>query len=61
MKELEKRLRDRGTETPESLARRLEVARQEITFIDQYQHEVINDKVPRAVAEICEILKRSGE
>ncbi len=58
---LEKRLRERGTETPESLARRLEVAREEMKRIPEYQHEVINDKVPRAVAEICEILKPRGE
>jgi guanylate kinase len=61
MAELEKRLRERGTETPESLARRLKVARQEMESIDQYQYEVINDTVDQAVAEICKILKESGE
>jgi guanylate kinase len=61
MAELEKRLRERGTETPESLARRLKVARQEMKYINEYRHEVINDTVDHAVAEICEILKASGE
>jgi guanylate kinase len=61
MAELEQRLRDRGTETPESLARRLEVAQQELACVDKYQYQVINDSVLRAVNEICEILKRSGE
>lgn len=61
MEELQQRLAARGTESQESLARRIEVARQEMKFISRYQHEVINDSVPRAVAEICEILKRSGE
>lgn len=59
--ELEKRLRERGTESPESRARRLEVARQEMEFVNEYQYEVINDTVPRAVAEICDILTRNGE
>ncbi len=61
MAELEKRLRERGSETPESLARRLEVACQEMTFVDKYQYEVVNDSVRRAVDEICEILKQGGE
>lgn len=55
--ELERRLRQRGTETDESLARRLEVARREMKFLHRYQHEVINDSVDRAVQEICQILQ----
>ena len=54
--ELERRLRERGTESAESLQRRLEVARQELTFRSRYRYEVINDRVDRAVQEICEIL-----
>ena len=60
LEELEKRLRNRGTEDEPSRIRRLEVAREEMNYIDRYQFEVINDSVERAVAEICEILKRSG-
>ena len=59
--ELERRLRSRGTEDRASLARRLEVARREMANLDKYTYEVINDSVDRAVREICEILKRSGE
>jgi guanylate kinase len=59
--ELERRLRTRGTESPESLARRLEVARGELEFVHRYQFEVINDTVERAVDEICQILSRCGE
>ncbi len=59
--ELERRLRTRGTESPESLARRLEVARGELEFVHRYQFEVINDTVERAVEEICQILSRCGE
>lgn len=61
MDELKTRLISRGTETEASLARRLEVAGQEMTFVNQYQHEVINDSVTRAVAKICDILTHSGE
>jgi guanylate kinase len=59
--ELEKRLRERGTENPASLTRRLEVASQELDAARLYQHEVINDTVERAVQEICEILKHAGD
>ncbi len=61
LEELERRLRNRGTEDRASLARRLEVARREMANLDKYTYEVINDSVDRAVREICEILKRSGE
>jgi len=61
MEELQRRLRQRGTETPGSLARRLEVARQEMACASKYRYEVINDTVPRAVAEICDILQQCGE
>ena len=55
--ELENRLRGRGTETPESIARRLEVARAELQYADRYQYRVVNDDVDRAVQEICQILR----
>jgi guanylate kinase len=55
--ELERRLRFRGTETEESIQRRLEVARREMTFLRHYRHEVINDDIARATGEICGILK----
>ena len=58
--ELERRLRTRGTETEESIRRRLEVASHELTFIDRYRHEVINRTVPEAVREICNILQSYG-
>ncbi len=56
MDELEKRLRQRGTETPESLQRRLEVARQEMARAASYQYQVVNNTVSQAVTRICEIL-----
>lgn len=61
IEELERRLRQRATESDESLRRRLEVAQQELRFIDRYQHEVINRSVAQAVDDICDILKRQGD
>jgi guanylate kinase len=54
--ELERRLRERGTESPESLGRRLEAARRELVFAPSYRHQVVNDDLEHAVAEMCEIL-----
>jgi guanylate kinase len=58
MEELERRLRARGTEREELLQRRLEVARGELTWIDRYRYEVINDDVSAAAGRICDILTR---
>jgi len=56
MAELEHRLRGRGTESAESIQRRLAVARREMDCKHRYRFEVINDSKDRAVREICEIL-----
>ena len=58
---LERRLRQRGTENEETIQRRLEVARHEWQFANQYTYEIINHSIDRAVDEICEKLKRIGE
>jgi guanylate kinase len=55
--ELERRLRGRGTETEASIARRLEVARRELSMANRYRFEVLNDDVERAVQEICDIIQ----
>jgi guanylate kinase len=58
--ELERRLRARGTESEAAIQRRLEVARRELARADQYQFQVVNDTVERAVLEISEILTKLG-
>jgi guanylate kinase len=58
--ELERRLRNRGTETPEAIERRLQVARRELTRADQYQYQVVNDTVDEAVDQISKILTSQG-
>jgi guanylate kinase len=58
--ELERRLRSRGTESEESVERRLAVARRELARADEYQYQVINDTVERAVDHISQILTKLG-
>lgn len=61
MDELERRLRQRGTEAEDSIARRLAVARREMAQIDRYRFQVVNRTVEQAVREICDILQRCGD
>ena len=62
MAELESRLRGRGTEDDERIARRLETAAWEITQQDRFDHVVVNDDVERAAEEVAAIIdaSRSG-
>ena len=61
MEELERRLRDRGTESEEGVIARLKTADSEMRYRHQYQHEIINSSVDTAVAEICQILRDQKE
>jgi len=54
--ELVRRLRERGTDTEEAIAGRLERAREECRQVDRYDYLVVNDDVSRAAAEIAAIL-----
>ena len=56
IKELEQRIRGRGTETEESLQRRLGAAKEEIQVGRKYQYVVVNDRVNLAVERITGIL-----
>ena len=49
---LEARLRGRGTETEESLAKRLAQAQSEIEKAGQYKYRVVNDRLEHAVADL---------
>ena len=55
--EYERRLRARGTESEEVIQRRLQTAREELTFADRYQHRVVNADLDEAVRDICGILE----
>ncbi|WP_182867392.1 guanylate kinase [Stieleria mannarensis] len=61
MDELERRLRDRGTETEAGIQSRLETAAGEMRFVHRYQYEIINGSVDAAVAQVCQILRDHQE
>jgi guanylate kinase len=56
--ELERRLRERATDSLEQLAVRLQTATAEMDAADEFDYVVINDDLDRAVAEVEEILDR---
>ncbi|MBQ1511612.1 MAG: guanylate kinase [Selenomonadaceae bacterium] len=56
LEELERRIRGRGTETEESIARRLGAAKEEIGVGRKYKYVVVNDRVEKAVEQIQAIL-----
>jgi guanylate kinase len=54
------RLQGRGTESPEAMARRLEVARRELLEAHRYRHRVVNDDVDTALEAIRRVLDVAG-
>ncbi len=55
--ELKKRLNGRGTEDPETIARRLERAKEEVKYIDRYDHLLINDDLESCTRLMHEIIQ----
>jgi guanylate kinase len=58
--ELERRLRTRGTDSDEVIARRLQEARGDMTHWDEFNFVIINDNVDIAVGELEAILHGEG-
>ena len=56
MAELAHRLRGRGTETDEAIARRLGRAEAEVAAIGEFDHSVVNDDASRAADEVAAII-----
>ncbi len=57
LKELRRRLEKRGTETKESIEKRMEQAKREISLAEKYDYIVINDGLEKAAADfsaVCE-------
>ena len=59
-KELERRLRGRGTETEQVLFRRLCRAREELAEADWYDCVLVNDDFDRCVDEFIRVLNENG-
>jgi guanylate kinase len=60
---LRQRLVSRGTDSPEEVERRLEVARSELEAVREFDYAVTNDDLEVCVASVLEILsaERSGD
>jgi len=58
MAELERRLRERATESGGEIEERLAVAREQLTHEDEFDHVIVNDDLQRAVGELEEIVNR---
>lgn len=61
LEELERRLRERATESEESLLARLKTAEAEMRYRSHYQYEIINTSVSEAAVQICQILQHARE
>src|SRR5690554_1814368 len=57
MKTLEKRLRERGTDSEETISLRLKNARQELKSLREYDYLVINDNLEVAIEEVKRIIE----
>jgi guanylate kinase len=57
--ELERRLRDRATESAGEIEERLELARQQTEEAREFDHVVVNDDVERAVDRLDELISES--
>ncbi len=59
--ELERRLRDRATESSGEIGERLALARRQLEQAGEFDHVVVNDDVERAVARLAAIIHRELE
>ena len=55
--ELERRLRERATESSGEIGERLELARAQLEEADLFDHVIVNDELERAAAEVLEIVR----
>jgi guanylate kinase len=53
---LRERLLERGTDSPEVIRARLEVAEQELEARDEFPHVIVNDDLGRAVRELVDLV-----
>ncbi len=58
MKTLEKRLRNRNTENPKSLKKRLEKAAFEMTFENEFDISLVNDNIDKAVNDVSKHIQK---
>jgi len=56
-KELEKRLKIRGTETDEKIKKRIERAKKEVEYAGYYDYSVINDNINNTLQDLLAIIR----
>jgi len=61
LEELERRLRDRRTDSPEVIERRLRDALSDMAHWDEFDHVIINDKLEQAVTDLENVLAGEGD
>ena len=61
LKELKSRLENRGTESNDSIIKRLERLHDEISFKPKFDYCIINDDINRAVNKIIKIIKNQNK
>ena len=54
---LEKRLRDRGTETEDKIVERTKQAHNEVKFAKNYDYLIVNDELERAVSDLLAVMR----
>lgn len=52
IEELEKRLRERGTDGEEVIVKRLDKAKEELAVSHEFDYQIINDTLEKAIAEV---------
>ena len=61
VEELERRLRDRRTDAPEVIERRLSDALSDMSHWDEFDHVIINDDLNQAISDLEDVLAGAGE
>jgi len=61
LEELERRLRDRRTDSAQVIERRLRDAMNDMSHWDEFDYVVVNDNLERAVADLQAVLDNRGE
>src|SRR5712691_2026751 len=59
--ELERRLRERATESSGEIQVRLDLARKQQTLKDRFDYTIVNDELERAAQELTDIVRRKLE
>ncbi|MFB6214952.1 MAG: guanylate kinase [Candidatus Bipolaricaulia bacterium] len=57
LEELEKRIVNRGAESPGTREKRIQVAREELSRIPEFDYLIVNEKLKRAVEELEAVIK----